>query len=71
MSGLSSTPDLIISLLLGAIGAGYFLYGRKQSNLVSMLSGVGLMLFPMFVSNPWIMAGVGVVLLVLPFKVSL
>jgi hypothetical protein len=62
-----STAWLVWGVIFGAIGMGYFLYGRKQSNPVALVCGVLLMVFPMFVSNTYAIFGVGLVLSGLPF----
>jgi hypothetical protein len=45
---------------------GYALYGKRQSAPIALLSGIGLMVFPWFVSNAWIMVLVGAALMALP-----
>jgi hypothetical protein len=45
---------LLASLLIGSVGFVSFAYGKKQRRLPQMLVGVGLMVFPYFVSSiPW------------------
>ena len=62
-----STASLVWGLLFGAVGAGYFLYGKRQQEGVPMLCGVGLMVFPYFVSNTIILVIVGALLMAIPF----
>lgn len=62
-----SEPVLWMSVLFGSIGMGFFIYGKKQSAPVHLLCGLGLMVFPMFVSKPIAVLVVGVVLSVAPF----
>jgi hypothetical protein len=50
MGAFSSGP-LFASLIIGAIGLGMFLYGKRQKRLPQMLSGLVLMVFPYFVSG--------------------
>jgi hypothetical protein len=38
-------------MLLGSIGTGYFICGKKQPALVPMLCGMALVVFPYFVSS--------------------
>ena len=54
-------------MLFGSIGVGYFIYGRKQRAAVPLVSGLALMVFPYFVSNVWLLVGVGVVLAAAPY----
>ena len=62
-----STAWLVWGVIFGAIGMGYFLYGRKQKNPIALVCGVLLMAFPMFVSNTYAIVAVGAVLSALPF----
>jgi len=38
--------SLMISLLVSLVGFAYFVYGKKQTDLLFMLDGVALMLIP-------------------------
>ncbi len=63
------TNQILLSVLWGAIGMGYFVYGKKQQRFVPLVSGIALMGFPYFVEN-WIASvAIGVVLTVLPFVI--
>jgi hypothetical protein len=37
---------LMLSILFGSIGAGYFLYGKKQRQVVPLLTGIALCVYP-------------------------
>ncbi|HZE98790.1 MAG TPA: hypothetical protein VE981_17395 [Planctomycetota bacterium] len=52
----------MLSLLVGAIGAGLFIYGKKQGRLPQMLAGITLSIYPYFVPNAWVMLGIAVVI---------
>lgn len=52
-----SAAGLFLSLLIGAVGVGTLLYGRKQGRLPQMIGGLVLCAFPYFLSNLWLMAG--------------
>jgi hypothetical protein len=56
--------------LYGSIGMGYFVYGKRQQRVVALLSGVGLMVFPYFVSNVWLSIALGMALMTLPFFIQ-
>jgi len=58
---------LIWGVVFGSIGLGFFVYGKKQKAIIPLLSGIGLMVFPYFVSNPYILILLGIVLVVLPY----
>ncbi len=64
-------PSLSIFAIVvfGAVGTGYFVYGKKQGNLWALLSGIGLCIFPYFVADFFLQLAVGTVLLALPFLV--
>ena len=56
-------------LLFGSIGFGFFVYGKKQRAVLPLLSGLGLMVFPYFISNTLLLVGIGIVLVALPFVI--
>jgi hypothetical protein len=58
-------------LLFGSIGLGYFIYGKKQKAVVPLVCGVALMIFPYFVSNGLLLAGIGIVLSAIPYFLRL
>jgi len=55
------------ALLIGSIGMGYVVYGRKQRRGIALLAGIGLCVFPYFVSNVILMLLIAVVLMALPY----
>ena len=63
------TPLIFTGLLFGSIGLGYIVYGRKQANMITLLAGVGLCLFPYFISSIWISIALGVGLVLLPLMI--
>jgi hypothetical protein len=58
-------------LLFGAIGMGFMIYGKRQRALVPLVCGLGLMLFPYFVSSAWGTVLVGLVLMAIPYFVRI
>ena len=64
---MDNTATLIWGLIFGSIGFGYFIYGKKQKRGVPFASGVGLMVFPYFVTNSYLLVLIGVALLALPY----
>ena len=60
---------LIITIVLSAIGAAYFVYGWKQKEGIFLAAGVALSVFPFVISNPYAMIGIGLVLSVVPFVI--
>jgi hypothetical protein len=64
-----STASIVWGMLFGAIGGGYMIYGHRQKQIVALLCGLGLMVFPYFVTSTWAMLLVGGVLMAVPFRV--
>ena len=60
---------LWLSLLFGCIGMGYFVYGKKQSELSFMLAGGLLCCYTYVVSDAIAAVVIGVVLVGVPFAV--
>ncbi len=58
-------------MLFGAIGLGFFTYGKKQKAIVPLLVGIALFVFPYFISNVYILVIVGFMLAVLPYFVRI
>jgi len=58
-------------MLFGAIGLGFFSYGKKQRAIVPLVTGVGLFIFPYFVSNLYLLVILGVALILLPYFVRI
>lgn len=57
---LTNTGLLISGLIVGAIGMGIFLYGKKQGNFKCIAVGLGMSIFPYFaptVLMTWLIAG--------------
>lgn len=61
------TASLMWNLLFGAVGAGYFMYGKKQQSTTPLLCGIGLMVFPYFVSNTILLVLIGAALMAIPY----
>lgn len=69
MFELGSTAVLMWGLLFGAIGTGFFIYGRKQKAVVPLCVGIALCVFPYFVANVYALVLIGVVLMAIPYFV--
>lgn len=59
---LPSPAALFAMLLFGIIGFAAFRYGKKNGSVNPMLLGVGLMVYPYFVSRTWALYAVGLAL---------
>ena len=66
---MSSESSLIWSMFFGAIGVGFFIYGRKQKRIVPFISGVALMAVPYFVDGVGTMIALCVAFIALPYFV--
>lgn len=53
-----SAGSLFLSLAIGTVGAGFFIYGKKQGRLPQLVGGIVLSLYPYFISNLWVMGGI-------------
>lgn len=58
---------LFVGLVFGAIGTGYFVYGRRQNAIVPLVSGLLLMVVPYFVSDVLGLLAIGALIAAAPF----
>ncbi len=68
---MKGTSLLIWGMLFGAVGLGFFTYGKKQKAVVPLFTGIALFIFPYFISNVYVLVIAGVVLVVLPYFVRI
>ena len=64
---MEGTSLIIWGVLFGALGIGFFTYGRKQKAVVPLITGIALFVFPYFISNVYMLVIVGAVLVALPY----
>lgn len=62
---------LIWEMLFGAIGLGFFSYGKNQKAIIPFVTGVSLFIFPYFVSNVTLLVVIGFALIVMPYFVRI
>ena len=67
---MDKTSILIWGMLFGAIGLGFFTYGRKQKAAVPLAVGVALFIIPYVMPNVWMLVIAGVILVVIPYFVK-
>jgi len=67
---MDDSAVLMLNVLFSAIGMGYFMYGKKQKQLIPALCGGALMVYPYFIVNLWAMLAIGVALMLVPKYVS-
>lgn len=65
------TASLLVSMLFGAVGMGYFIYGKRQQEIVALASGAMLCIYPFFVSRVIWMVLIGLVLSAAPFVIDI
>jgi len=68
---MESSAQLIWGMVFGAIGLGFFVYGKKQRAAVPLVAGIALFIFPYFISNVFLLVIVGSVLIALPYFVKI
>jgi hypothetical protein len=55
--------SILASLLIGLVGSGCFMYGRRQGRVPPMAVGAAMVIYPYFVPNVGLMVGIAVALL--------
>jgi hypothetical protein len=65
-----SASALIIGMIAGAIGTGYFIYGKRQQRFAPMLAGLMLGIYPFFTDNPVLLILIGAALMAAPFYID-
>ena len=66
-----NATSLAIGLLTGAIGMGYFVYGKRQAKFVPLLAGLALCIYPYFVQGVVWLVLIGLGLMAAPFLIDL
>ena len=61
---------LLVVVLAGAIGAGHFVYGKRQMKIVPMVAGVLLCIYPYFIDSLLWLSVVGLLLVAAPFVID-
>lgn len=65
------TASLVWGLLFSSIGLGYFIYGKRQHSPIPLLCGLGLMVYPYFVSGRLMLIVIGGALSAIPYFIRL
>ncbi len=68
---MESTAQIIWGMLFGAIGLGFFVYGKKQKAIVPFATGMALFVFPYFMADVYQLVIVGAGLVALPYFVRI
>jgi len=59
-----STGGLLASLLVGLVGTGLLIYGKKTLRIPHLVCGLALSIYPFFVSGAGWILGIGTLLVV-------
>jgi len=68
---MEGTSLLVWGMLFGAVGLGFFSYGKKQKAVIPLLTGIALFVFPYFISNVYALVIVGIILVALPYFIRI
>jgi hypothetical protein len=49
--GSMSMTSIVVSVVAGLIGSGYFMYGKRSQNLKMVFTGIALCVVPYFIGN--------------------
>ena len=66
-----SPSTLMLGIIFGAIGLGFFIYGKKQGAIIPLFCGVGLMILPYFISNIYILIFSGIIMVAIPYFIKI
>lgn len=48
---MPNPATLFFGMLFGAIGVGYFVYGKRQAAIMPLICGIALVVYPWFVTS--------------------
>ena len=60
-------PLLVWGTIFSMLGFVFFMYGKKQSAMIPMFTGLALMLYPYIISSVVWMVIIGVILTAIPY----
>jgi hypothetical protein len=61
-----SPASIMLNLFFGAVGAAYFIYGKKQSHYTALIAGLALIVLPYFIGNGYLLCAVCLVIMLAP-----
>ena len=68
---MRDTALLMWGMLFGAIGFGFFLYGKKQKLVVPLCVGIALCVVPYFIADVYVLVLIGVVSMAIPYFIRI
>ena len=63
---MDNSTAIMLGVLLGSIGLGYFIYGKKQRSVTPLVSGICLMILPYFIHNVFLLLLIAIALMSAP-----
>jgi len=66
-----SASTLILGVIFGAIGLGFFVYGKKQKAIIPLFCGIVLMILPYFIPNMYILILSGIIIVAIPYFIRI
>ena len=63
----SDTSLLMANLVVGCIGAGLFMYGKKAQRMWPLMGGLSMCIYPWFIGNWMVLLGVTFAVMVFLF----
>jgi hypothetical protein len=66
-----SMNSMMLAMVWGAIGTGYFIYGKKQARAAFLICGIALCVFPMLISDILPSIILGLIFSIAPFKIEI
>ena len=61
------TGSLLSGIVLGSLGVGYFIYGKRQARILAFCCGLLLCALPYLIDSLWLLWLVCIPLLLLPW----
>jgi len=62
--------SFVVGVIAGAIGVGYFVYGKRQTKFTPMLAGLLLCIYPYFTDSLLWLSLIGLALAAAPFLID-
>ena len=67
---METTAEIVWAMLFGAMGMGYFIYGKRQRAAIPFMCGIALFIFPYFMPNVYVLVLVGIAIMVVPYFIN-
>jgi hypothetical protein len=62
--------SLIVGIIAGAVGVGYFIYGKRQAKFTPLIAGMLLCVYPYFTDSLLWLSVIGLALVAAPFLID-